>query len=227
MPESTVVEAAGLLKRHYGSLPDFGTPGEWSTLVRVVLDRGNSTKKSRDWAWLDDSPLRTPGETAAHSKPLLEEVLGAAGHAASHAGVLHRLAEWWLLAIGESEAAKVLEQRSLEAWQNDLRAIRGVNWDLADRILLFVGGRAVYPLDRGSLRIAARHGWMEMTVEYDDWQVFFVAGLRDADVELAQFSRWSSRLGREFCGAKPKCDDCPLKAMLPARGPIPFDDECR
>src|SRR5262249_40026077 len=156
MQTSVLVEAARLLKRHYGSLPDFGPPGEWSTLVRVVVDRGSSTKKSRDWAGLDDLPLSTPGETAAHSISRLEEVLAATGRAESHAGALHRLAEWWLLKFGEGEAAKVFEGRSLEAWQNDLRAIRGVNWELADRILLLVGGRAVYPLDQGSLRIAAR-----------------------------------------------------------------------
>jgi endonuclease-3 related protein len=199
--------------------------GQWLTLVRIVLDRGSSSKKGRDWSWLEESPLRTPEETSRVSGPVIEEMLDQAGLAGGRAGVLPALAEWWLNCVGDRDASAVFGRRPLPAWQEQLRAIRGVSWELADRILLFVGGLAVYPLDRGSMRIAARHGWMDLTAEYDDWQAFFVGGLRETGIDLAEISFWSMRVGREFCGAQPKCNECPLKELLPERGPVPLSDD--
>jgi endonuclease III-like uncharacterized protein len=224
MSRSVLSDAGELLRQHYGLLRGFGPPGEWSTLVRLVLERG-SMKKSRDWSWVDETPLQTPGGTATQSVPRLEECLIAAGHAARHAGVLYRLAHWWLRRIGDRETAAAFQQRSLEASQQELRAIRGVSWELADRILLFGGGLDVYPLDRGSMRIAARHGWMEMTAEYEDWQAFFARRAREAGVDLLELAMGNARLGREFCGVQPKCDECPLKTLLPPRGPLPIDGD--
>lgn len=220
MARHVLSQAVGLLKRHYGLLPEVGPPGEWATLVRVVLERGSPAKKLRDWSWIEEGPLGTPDEAVEQNGSRLAESLEAAGLGASHAGALCGLAKWWLRRIGDGEAEDIFQQRSLEAWQKELRAIRGVSWELADRILLFVGGLEVYPLDRGSLRIAARHGWMEFTAEYEDWQAFFVRILREADVELRPIAKWNVRLARDFCGAQPKCDACPLRTLLPARGPI-------
>ncbi len=100
-----------------------------------------------------------------------------------------------------------------------------MSWELADRILLFAGALPVYPLDRASLRIAARHGWMDITAEYEEWQTFFAHGNRDGEIELAQLSLWMARIGREFCGSRTDCDACPLHSLLPARGPVPLDGE--
>ncbi len=225
MASEKLAEAAALLKRHYGTLREPGPPGEWATLVRVVLERAHQTKKSCDWSWLEESPLRTAGETAALSASQLAANLEEAEHGVRVAAVLCALAKWWLKTIGDRDTAAAFQNRPLQTWQEELRAIRGVSWKLADRILLFVGGLSVYPLDRGSMRIAARHGWMDMHSEYEDWQAFFVGIERVRDVDLRHLSHWNVRLGREFCGAKPKCDECPLSSMLPERGPLPLDTE--
>jgi endonuclease III len=225
MASEILGEAAALLKRHYGSFPQAGPPGDWTTLVRVVLESGHHSKKVRHWSWLEETALRTPGETAALSAPRLAESLGEVGHGARDAAVLNALAKWWLETVGDTDAGAVFHERSLETWQTDLRAIRGVSWELANRILLFVGGLSVYPLDRGSMRIAARHGWVDIHADYEDWQAFFVGGAGDRDVDLTQLSHWNRQLGREFCGAQPKCEECPLKALLPPRGPVPLDDQ--
>jgi endonuclease-3 related protein len=191
--------------------------------VEVVLEQGGATKCVADWSWIDETPLRTPAEAALQTGLRLAELLEAAGQRARHPGVLPALAEWWIRSFGSNGALADFRQRPLEAWQQELRSIRGVSWELADRILLFAGGLAVYPLDRGSLRIAARHGWMDIATDYDDWQAFFVRGLREADVEIAAASSALSRLGREYCGRRPKCEECPLKPLLPARGPIALE----
>jgi endonuclease III-like uncharacterized protein len=225
MPQSVLRSAADLLVRHYGPPRAARPVGEWLTLVEVVLEHGGSSKTVADWSWIDETPLRTPAETAAHKGPRLAELLEAAGRRTSHARVLPALAEWWIRSFGSHGALADFRQRPLEAWQQELRAIRGVSWELADRILLFAGSLAVYPLDRGSLRIGARHGWVEVSAEYDEWQGFFIGGLREVDGDVAEAALWIARLGKEFCGRRPKCEDCPLKSLLPARGPVVLEGD--
>src|SRR4029077_15443517 len=125
--------------------------------------------KSRDWSWLDRSPLRTAEETAALGVSRLGEVLEEKDQSASKAGVLSGCALWWQRSFGGDDEPADFSRRSLESWQSELRAIRGVSWELADRILLFGGRQGVYPRDRGSQRIAARHGWVEPAAGYDEW----------------------------------------------------------
>jgi endonuclease-3 related protein len=221
MAGDIVVHAAELLKRRFGRHDDVRPPGAWLTLVRVVLESGKSKIGRRDWSWLEESPLRGPGETALQTASRLEEIVGAAGLKAAQAKVLPALAEWWLRNF-DDDACADFGARPLESWQRELRAVRGVNWELADRILLAVGGLAVYPLDRGSLRIAARHGWIDMSAEYDEWQALFVGGLRDSGIAVDDLSDWNSRVAGEFCRAKPDCEACPLKGLLPAKGPLPL-----
>lgn len=230
MKQNSLLNVAALLARHYGSFAASDSsagqhPGAWSTLVRIVLEQGKSPKKMQDWSWIAEGSLGTAREAAAETVSRLADVLESAGHPGNKAGVLSALAQWWHRRIGDADARAVLQGRSLEHWQIELRAIRGVSWDLADRILLVIGGLAVYPLDRASMRIAHRHGWMEATAEYDEWQAFFVSSTRESEVDLEQLWRWNLRVGREFCGKNPDCENCPLKSLLPAGGPVPLDGE--
>ncbi|HLJ10601.1 MAG TPA: hypothetical protein VKU82_05400 [Planctomycetaceae bacterium] len=221
MAQNVLHLAKELLARHYRLQRD--TPeGKWATLMDIVLERGRWQPRHTDSDSIDESALRTPRETAAISPARLADLLDQAGFPGRKAGLLCALAKWWLRNFGDNDAD--FAKLSLDRWQNDLRAIRGVNWELADRILLHVGKLAVYPLDRGSMRICARHGWMEIAAEYDEWQAFFAKGSQDADLDLALISEWFRRLGREFCGSRPKCDECPVKSLLPARGPLTIEN---
>jgi endonuclease-3 related protein len=224
MAGNRVLNAAELLERHYGRRVAF-PPGDWSSLVGVVLEHGGTKSPAHDWSWLDETSLRGPNETAQQTGSRLEEIAAAAGLKSRQTKLLPGLARWWLQNFGDISAGADFRSHSLETWQRGLRAVRGVSWELADRILLVVGGLDVYPLDRGSQRIAARHGWMDLSAEYDEWQAFFVGGLRASGAAIADLSRWNLRVGREFCGVQPKCEKCPLQPLLPPRGPAPLSEE--
>jgi endonuclease-3 related protein len=195
------------------------------TLVRVVLEHGRTADKGRDWLSLVEGPLSTAEETARQGASRLVELLEENSQPARKAGVLCGCALWWQRSFGAEDAPSDFSRRPLESWQSELRSIRGISWELADRILLVVGGQAVYPLDRGSQRIAVRHGWIEPTADYDEWQTFFVRSLRDTDVSLPELARWSVSLGRDYCRAEPRCDECPLKSLLPERGPVALEGD--
>jgi endonuclease III len=223
MTQHVLTRAADLLRRHYGPPPATGPVGNWTTLVRVVLEHGRPAKKSRDWSWLDEGPLREAEETAAQGVSRLVELLEEHNQPAGKAGALCGCAVWWQRRFGAVDAPADFSRRSLESWQSELRAIRGISWELADRILLVVGGLAVYPLDRGSQRIAARHGWVDPAADYDEWQAFFVMSLRDTDFSLPELAHWNVSVGRDYCRAEPRCDECPLKSLLPERGPVALE----
>ena len=196
---SILREAAALLARHYGLQPIPEPPGEWATLVRLVLAQGRSAKPPQDCSWLEDGLLASAHEAAGCSVEKIEGYLEAAGQPVKKAPLLRTLAEWWDDRVGtDDDALPGFRERPLETWQAELRALRGVNWELADRILLLVGDLSVYPLDRGSMRIVARHGWVELHAEYDDWQAFFTGASREGEIDLAQLSSWNGRIAKDF-----------------------------
>lgn len=194
--------------------------------MRIVLEPGRSARKARDWNWICEIALGQPADVLGQSAVGVAEDLESAGYPAAKAGVLIALARWWQLHLGDSGSVltQVFATRSVETWQSELREIPGVNWELADRILLFVGACSVYPLDRGSRRIAARHGWMDFASDYEDWQGFFTTAAKDAGFDLAQLSRWNSAAARDFCQTQPHCEKCPLRPLLPARGVVPLEE---
>jgi endonuclease-3 related protein len=224
LDRKALTTAVEILERHYGRRVEL-PQGEWSSLVRVVLEPGGTKSPAHDWAWLDETPLRGPDETAQQTGSRVEEITAAAGRKSRQVKLLPGLARWWLQVFGDIPAGADFRRHSLETWQRGLRAVRGVSWELADRILLVVGGLEVYPLDRGSQRIAARHGWMDLSAQYEEWQSFFVSNLRESGAAIADSSHWNVRIGREFCGAQPKCDRCPLMPVLPPHGPVPLASE--
>ena len=225
MTPHVLTAAADLLRQHYGPIRSEGPAAEWNTLVRLVLEHGRPAKRIRDWSWLDDSPLRTAPETLATGVHWLAEILEVNHQKPKLAPPLTGCAKWWQQHFGAADTPADFAHRSIESWQTELRAIAGVNWELADRILLVVGRQTVYPLNRGSLRIAARHGWVEASADYDEWQSFFTAAARDGNVSLLELADWNARVGHDYCRSEPHCDECPLKSLLPAHGPVPLEAE--
>jgi endonuclease III len=224
MTHHVLTVSTELLRQHYGAVPRPAPAGEWQTLVRVVLENRRQVKKPPDWSWLDESPLRTAEETLVLRASRLVEILEANHQAAGCARTLYGCANWWQQIFCKDAGPADFTQRSLESWQEELRAIPGVNWEMADRILLVVGRQAVYPLDRGSMRIVARHGWVATEADYDEWQTFFRRGLHDSHASLAELAHWSLSVGRDYCRSEPKCDECPLRSLLPERGPVQLSE---
>jgi endonuclease-3 related protein len=111
-----------------------------------------------------------------------------------------------------------------ESLRESLLAIPGIGASSADDILLNVFGRPRYPLDRSTYRILIRHGWLDVTADYDE-AVDLILRNTDADLNLlGRLSIWFEELGRSHCRVgKPKCEQCPLRSLLPEGGPMGAD----
>lgn len=222
MPESIFSEMTCALRGRYGAGTPVGDRYLWTTLLRVVA---GPRKKSGTMSPKDDGALASAREVAGLSVSRIGEALEESGWPSRQAKAVHGLARWWLKdADREAEEPRAWE-RPVETLRNELRAIPGVNLTLADRILLHVGGLGAFPIDRAAMRIAGRHGWMESMADYDEWQSFFVRGAADSGAELESLAEWFAAVGRDYCGARAKCEECPLRGLLPAAGPLPIDGE--
>jgi endonuclease III-like uncharacterized protein len=222
-------EAAEALREHYGRQPAPGDLGAWSTLVKLIVGRSLPPERlGKCWATLSETVLCSAAETETARVPEIQETLEGVGRAARSATVLKALAAWWMSHADEESRLELSRDASgrqgLETLRDELRQISGLSPEQADRILLFVAGEPAYPLDRSSIRIACRHGWLDCQTDYAEWQAFFINGLAEAGIDPQQFSLWASRLGKEYCGPQPKCESCPLRHLLPPNGPYKIDE---
>ena len=173
-------------------------------VLRALRERGRLEAEAMRGAEASDW-----GGDSGRDRPLLQPRLREA---------LQRLAEWY---AGRVEAGRAPDEASTEALREELRAIRGVGAGTADAVLLRAFARPTYPLDRGTYRILARHGWVDPSAEYDDARAVVEAALgSDSAAVLERASAWFEGIAAEYCRvARPKCDRCPLNPWLPSGGP--------
>lgn len=195
-------------------------------LVTIVLDRVLDPKK-RDAVVtvLRDEGLLEPQALAEADPVEAEEALRSAGLTVNRTALapLRRLARWLVdLHHGSADAlAGPDSEVSAERLREELLTLNGIGPATADALLLYALRRPVYPLDRPTYRIFARHGWIDAEASYDEARDV-VERLDPGDpAALDRLSVWFVKVGREFCRAgAPKCERCPLRPFLPESGPI-------
>jgi endonuclease-3 related protein len=117
---------------------------------------------------------------------------------------------------GSLDALFAADQPTL---REQLLSIHGVGPETADAILLYAGEKATFVVDTYTHRLLARHGWIGYDASYEEIKDYFEGGL---PADAAQFNEYHAlivRVGKDYCrrGA-PKCEECPLKSLLPAGG---------
>lgn len=215
---SKLETANELLRSAYGSAPLFENENSWKTLLRVLLGGAAGASKSPAIESVLEQPQFTSAAALAETTTgMLVEVLQPIPRGPQKASVLRSVANWWMTNFGADCSPDW--SSSLETYRDSLRAIRGLGPATVDELLLFAGKLAVFPLDRGTIRVAVRHGWLDLPLEDGEAQDFFVRGLGQVEIDPLQFSVLINRVATEHCGREPDCEDCPLKSALPEGGP--------
>ena len=221
---SRLEQAAILLRAAYGNaeLPDNDyLPNEestWSRLLRVLMGiPGGHSASGAMSELLQSSPLATPRESAAASAGALVELLQPIPRGPQKTSVVRAVAAWWLSQFGDERSPDWLA--GVAAYRESLRQIRGLGPATVDELLLFAAGLPVFPVDRTALRVAVRHGWLDLPVDDEEAQSFFVRGMDQSSFRLQELSRLLSTVGEAHCGREPRCEGCPLQSVLPEGGP--------
>jgi endonuclease-3 related protein len=111
--------------------------------------------------------------------------------------------------------------------RDDLRekllAVNGIGPETADSIVLYAAEKPIFVIDAYTSRMLKRHGWIDYEADYYAMQEYFHSSL-ESDVALFnEYHALIVQVGKQFCGKKPKCEECPLCGMLPDSGIVePF-----
>jgi endonuclease-3 related protein len=115
----------------------------------------------------------------------------------------------------------------LPAARARLLAIPGIGPETADSMLLYAGGQPSFVVDAYTRRIFARHGWGAENADYHELQAVCVTALshRPPAGRLDYWGDYHAQLvavGKDFCRPRePRCEQCPLRPLLPASLPPP------
>ncbi len=100
-----------------------------------------------------------------------------------------------------------------------LLRLDGVGHETADSITLYAAGRAVFVVDAYTKRIFARLGHFEESKnakrDYLSLQESFMAHLPRDPALFNEYHALLVRLGHSCCRPRPKCVECPLRAICP------------
>jgi endonuclease III-like uncharacterized protein len=216
---SRLAKANALLRAAYGS-PELSVAGSsWTLFLQVLLvGPGTAASGSAVSDVLNSQALGDPETTMQTGTGELVELLAKVPRGSQKASLLRTVADWWLKTFGNECSPEW--SHGLEHYRLSLRKIRGLGPATVDDLLMHAARLAVFPLDRGTLRVAIRHGWLDLPVEDDESQSFFVGGLKEAGIDTREFSLLISRVAEENCGREPKCEGCPLQSLLPPGGPL-------
>lgn len=215
------------LVERYG-LPEPTTAGldPFEAMVATLLDRALApNKRDAALAALRDEGLLDPQALAEADPVEAEDALKAAGVSVARAGLapLRRLSRW-LVELHHGSAEDLADREgpvSSERLREELLAVNGIGPATADALLLFALRRPVYPVDRATYRILARHGWIDPDAGYDEARAVVERLAPDDPETLARVSLWFDRVGRDACRAGvARCERCPLRPFLPEGGPI-------
>jgi len=106
----------------------------------------------------------------------------------------------------------------LPTLRTKLLTIDGVGPETADSILLYAGELPTFVVDTYTARVFKRHEWIDAEADYYDLKEHFESQLEESVPVFNEYHALLVRVGHEYCRRTPKCDECPLRDMLPVGG---------
>lgn len=122
----------------------------------------------------------------------------------------------------EELLAGVEDRRVALERRKQLLGVKGIGPETADAILLYAGGAPVFVVDAYKRRVMRRHGWGDPRASYDEVANFWRRRLPNHAGVYDEAHALLVNVGVEHCRSPtPRCEGCPLQAMLPNGGPLP------
>jgi endonuclease-3 related protein len=194
-------------------------PGEtpFEIMVGAILVQNTAWKNvERAIANLKQAQVLTPKKLYALSTQELAELIRPAGYFRIKAKRLHNLVKFFVERYRGSIAA--MQKVDTLRLREELLAVNGIGPETADSILLYAVGKPVMVVDTYTHRIFARHGWVTHGTAYHPLQEHLTGQLPTDAVIFNEFHALLVHVGHHYCSPVPRCDECPLRVMLPESG---------
>lgn len=194
-------------------------PGEtpFEVMVGAVLVQNTSWKNvERAIDNLRDASMLSPRAIRLSSSAELETLIRPAGYFRIKSKRLRNIVEYIvdrydgsLDAMAEVDAAQL---------RTELLSVHGIGPETADSILLYALRKPVVVVDAYTHRIWSRHGWIDYDADYHRLQEEIGGELPDDVPTLNEMHALVVNVGHHWCKRVPKCDECPLRELLPEGG---------
>ena len=205
----------------------FGPQGWWPAETASEMIIGAILVQNTAWINVEKAIANLRAADALHwpelhrmTTPRLAALIRPAGYFNVKAARLKSFAAF----LHETHAGSV--ERLLALPASELRArllaVHGIGPETADSIVLYAAHQPAFVVDAYTRRVMRRHGWAGADISYDDLAALFTRRL-PADARLFnEYHALLVRLAKEHCTARdPACAECPLRAWLPRKGPLP------
>ena len=107
-----------------------------------------------------------------------------------------------------------MRKEKMHSLRKKLLDVNGIGPETADSILLYALDKPIFVIDAYTKRVLSRHDILGHDEAYDKFQELFHSAFKK-DVRLFnEYHALFVRVGKTFCKPKPRCEECPLGAML-------------
>jgi endonuclease III related protein len=232
-PDSTGGKAARRLRALYDRLVATYGPQSWwpaktafEVIVGAYLTQNTAwTTVERSIANLEAHGILSIDGLRGISEDKLRELIRPSGFMLRKAAALKAFVAFLDAHYsGEIETLRDVARRTPGKVREQLLALAGVGPETADAILLYALDALAMVVDAYLRRVVTRHGLAQETAKYTAIQSLAEAAfapdrLRDNSQELArhynEFHALFVQVGKDFCGAVARCENCPLRHHLP------------
>jgi endonuclease-3 related protein len=127
----------------------------------------------------------------------------------------------WLMATAGGDMVR-LRRRPLARLREELLALPGIGPETADCILLYALGKPTFVVDAYTRRALGRHGLIDPgptrrgagSARYDEVKALFESSLPPQAPLFNEYHALLVELGKRFCRPRPRCAECPARAVL-------------
>ncbi len=210
------------LRKYYAALLRRFGPQEWwpgetpfEVMVGAILTQNTAwTNVEKAIANLRTYGLLDPRRLDEVDAGTLALAIKPAGYFNVKARRLKSYVEWFVRRFdGDAERMKRVPPARL---REELLEVKGVGPETADSILLYALDFPSFVVDAYTYRVLTRHGLAPEETTYDEMKELFESSLPAKAPLYNEFHALLVAVGKDFCRAKPRCDECPLRRYLPS-----------
>ena len=208
-----------MLKRIYRELystfgPQKWWPGEtaFEVIVGAILTQ-NTNWKNVEKAIVNLKSARVLSPQALHKIPAakLAALIKPVGYFNIKAKRLKNFLSFLYKEYGGKLAR--MEREDLPVLRRKLLGVNGIGPETADSILLYAFDKPSFVVDAYTKRIFSRHKIISRDIDYSALQELFAKNLKTDVKMFNEYHALIVRLGKDFCQAKAKCEQCPLNYL--------------
>ena len=196
------------------------TPGReapFEVMVGAVLTQNTNWRNvERAIANLRAAGVLAPETLSRLSEEELARLVQPSGFYRIKARRLKALMDWLMASAGGDLGR--LRRRRLTRLREELLRLPGIGPETADSILLYALGKPTFVVDAYTRRALGRHGLIDPgpagSARYDEIKALFESSFPHRVALFNEYHALFVELGKRFCRPRPRCADCPARAVL-------------